>query len=65
MIGRPWLGAVTHIAGCPEREIDIATAGTCPIIFPAATYKQKPMKMQQEAYQIAMQKESGLSIIKM
>jgi hypothetical protein len=41
MISRPWLGAVTHIAGCPEREIDIAATGTCPIIFPAATYKQK------------------------
>jgi len=41
MIGRPWLGAVTHIAGCPEREIDIATARTCPVIFPAATYTQK------------------------
>nr|AFK39704.1 unknown [Medicago truncatula] len=37
MISRPWLGAVTHIAGCPEREIDITAARTCPIIFPAAT----------------------------
>jgi hypothetical protein len=47
MISRPRLGAVTHIAGCPEREIDITTAGTCPIIFPTTTYKQKPIKMHQ------------------
>lgn len=50
MISRPWLGAVTHIAGCPEREIDVTAAGTCPIIFPAATYKQIKFKCTGESY---------------
>lgn len=45
MICRPRLSAITHVASCPEREIDIATAGASPIIFPAATYKQKPIKV--------------------
>jgi len=45
MISWPWLSAITHVTSCPEREIDITTAGASPIIFPTATYKQKPIKM--------------------
>lgn len=41
MKGGPWLSAIPHIASCSEREIDIATARACPIIFPSTTYKQK------------------------
>jgi len=46
MISWPWLSAITHVTSCPEREIDIATAGASPIIFPTTTYKEKPIKMQ-------------------
>jgi len=45
MISRPWLSAITHVTSCPEREINITTAGACPIIFPTTTYRQKPIKM--------------------
>ena len=37
MISRPWLSAITHVTSCPEREINITTAGACPIIFPTTT----------------------------
>lgn len=39
MISWPRLGTITHITSSPEWKIDIATAWTGPIIFPAAAYK--------------------------
>ena len=38
VISRSRLSAITHIAGSPEWEIDIATTGAGPIIFPASPY---------------------------